>query len=289
MTDKTSRDIRLGDLSAIESTSTQEPQLGNVDASQTRPSAALPGTGRRPRAEPLPPVQRAAPNVQEQPQGSTSWSVMFLGTAVLVLVAAVVMLVMQQRELSASLKMLEAKAQESVATLESRVASTSTTLKSTDSETQRSLNILGADISSLNKTLGKLAEALEKEAEARAAVDTDVQAVAAEMRKADQAGVQADTLRDTRLKAIGENLEQVNSKLKALSEGVARLERNGDASQLRADVAVLGASIRQLEEDHEKRLKSIEQSAGSSDAFRRQVNATIDRLNQQVSELYQRR
>lgn len=207
----------------------------------------------------------------------------------MVLLAAIVMLVMQQRELAASLAQLEAKANESVATLASRVASTNTTLKSSDSETQRSLNVLGADVASLNRTLGQLATALEQEAKARAAVDGELKALAVELRKADQGATQSDTLRDTRLKAISENLEQVNGKLKTYGESVARLERAGDAAQLRSDVAVLGASIRQLEEDHEKRLKSIEQSSGSYDAFRRQVNATIDRLNQQVTELYQRR
>lgn len=284
MNDKTSRDVRLGDLSAIEASSTREPRLGDAAVSATRPAADPLATGRRPRVE-----TRPSTGAVSAPTGASPWPMLVVGLFVLALIAAVVVLLVEQRELSASLRALEAQSKAQVETLETRVASTSTTLKSTDSETQRSLNVLGNDIATLNKTLGKLAEALEQESTARLAVDTEVKALAVEMRKADQGSAQADTLRDTRLKAIGENLEQLNTRLKSVSDGLTRLERSGDVGQLRSEVAVLGASVRQLEDDHEKRLKSIEQSAGSSDAFRRQVNSTIDRLNQQVTELYQRR
>jgi septal ring factor EnvC (AmiA/AmiB activator) len=299
MTDKTSRDVRLGDLSEIEATTTNEPRVGEGSVTGTRPAREPLATGRRPRVPAHSgdvPVRepREAPVAREPaalpiPSSSFNWPVLFLGIVVIVLVALVVMLISDQRKLQASLQALQAQSQEQVKTLESRVASTSTTLKSADSETQRSLNVLGGDIASLNKTLGKLAEALEQEVKARLAVDTEVKSLATELRKADQTATQADTLRDARLKAIGENLEQLNTRLKGVSESLARLERAGDLSQLRSEVAVLGASVRQLEDDFSKRLKSVEQSSGSNDAFRRQVNSTIDRLNQQVTELYQRR
>jgi septal ring factor EnvC (AmiA/AmiB activator) len=296
MTDKTSRDIRLGDLSDIEPSSTQEPRLGDSSVSSTTRPVDRQGTGRRARVDPRMDSRVDAPidvtstrRVAEPPASRSTWPMVAMGVVVLGLLAVVVMLVSEQRKLSASLHALEAQSKASVQTLESRVASTSTTLKSADSETQRSLNVLGGDISSLNKTLSKLAEALTQEAQARTAVDTELKAVTAEMRKADQTATQSDTLRDARLKAISENLEQVNGRLKSVSEGLARLERSGDLSQLRSEVAVLGASIRQLEDDHDRRIKSVEQTTGSNDAFRRQVNSTIDRLNQQVTELYQRR
>lgn len=303
MTDKTSRDIRLGNLSEIEATSTNEPRLGEGSVTGARPARDPQPTGRRPRvpAHPgeAPPAEsrasREAPVAREpatrpaSASSSLNWPVLFLGVVVIVLVALVMMLLSDQRKLQASLQALQAQSQEQVKTLESRVASTSTTLKSADSETQRSLNVLGSDIASLSKTLGKLAEALDQEVKARLAVDTEVKSLATELRKADQTAAQADVLRDARLKAIGENLEQLNTRLKGVSESLAKLERAGDVSQLRSEVAVLGASVRQLEDDFGKRLKSVEQSSGSNDAFRRQVNSTIDRLNQQVTELYQRR
>lgn len=298
MTDKTTRDIRLGDLSEIESSTTREPRLGDgsvAQTSDTRPLREPQPTGRRPRTGTPPgettvtePRVSVAPRTTA-PAAAANWPVVFLGVVVIVLVALVVMLLADQRKMQASMQALENRAQEQVKTLESRVASTSTTLKSADSETQRSLNVLGSDISSLNKTLAKLAAALDLEVKARLVVDTEVKTLATELRKADQTAAQADVLRDARLKAIGENLEQLNARLKAVSESLAKLERAGDVSQLRSEVAVLGASVRQLEDDFSKRLKTVEQSSGSNDAFRRQVNSTIDRLNQQVSELYQRR
>jgi len=300
MTDKTSRDIRLGDLSEIEATATNEPRLGEGSLTGTRPAREPLATGRRPRVQAAAgdaATTRETPAVRDVPSvprpapapASVNWPVIFLGVVVIVLVALVMMLLSDQRKLQASLQTLQAQSQAQVKTLESRVASTSTTLKSADSETQRSLNVLGSDIASLSRTLAKLAEALDQEVKARLAVDTEVKSLATELRKADQTAAQADTLRDARLKAIGENLEQLNTRLKGVSESLARLERAGDLSQLRSEVAVLGASVRQLEDDFGKRLKSVEQSSGSNDAFRRQVNSTIDRLNQQVTELYQRR
>lgn len=286
MTDKTSRDIRLGDLSGIDATGTQEPSLGAAE--MVNPT----GAARR----------RAAPVVADAPlpggtsstsRAGMSWPLVTLSAFVVLLAGVVVALLLQQRGLSLQLATLQSEARMSVETLENRVASTNTTLKSADSETQQAFNLIAADIGRLDKSLTRIGQALEQEAKVRDALNSDLQVLATDTRKAvqalTQANVQLDTKFDARAKALADNLDQFNARLKAQADSLARLERSSDAAQLRSEVAVLGASIRQLQDDHEKRLKSIEQVAGSNDAFRRQVNTTIDRLNQQVSELYQRR
>ena len=286
MTDKTSRDIRLGDLSGIDATGTQEPRLGAAEV--VNPT----GAARR----------RAVPVVADAPlpggQSSTgragmSWPLVTLSAFVVLLAGVVGALLLQQRGLSLQLATLQSEARMSVETLENRVASTNTTLKSADSETQQAFNLIAADIGRLDKSLTRIGQALEQEAKVRDALNGDLQVLATDTRKAvqalTQANAQLETKFDARAKALADNLDQFNARLKAQADSLARLERSSDAAQLRSEVAVLGASIRQLQDDHEKRLKSIEQVAGSNDAFRRQVNTTIDRLNQQVSELYQRR
>lgn len=290
MIDKTSRDIRLGDLSAVDATGAREPNLGEGHADAV---ADTTGVVRR-RSSATVSTNRSDPGAAHPPAGfALSWPVVAMALLVIVLLGGVILLLLEQRSLGAQLAVLQAEARKSVETLESRVATTNTTLKSTDSETQRSLDIIATNISKLDRSLAKVGQALEQESKTRAAQDGELKTFVLEVQKAlqadMQAAAQADTRFETRLKTLADSLDQANAKLKTQADAVARLERSNEAAQLRSEVAVLGASVRQLQDDHEKRLKAIEQVSGSNDAFRRQVNATIDRLNQQVSELYQRR
>ena len=282
MSDKTSRDVRLGDLSAVDAAGRDagEPRVGS--------------------AGPLDPTrtQRAVHIAADSAPARPSWalpaqrpplSVMLLGGCVVLLIGAVVFLSVQQRELGRGLAVLEASARDSVATLETRVASTTTTLKSSDSETQKSLDLIAADIGKLDAGITRLSRQLEQESRTRAVLDAELKSVAAELRKADLAGTQLDAQFDTRMKTLADNIDQLAARQATQADGLAKLARSGDAAQLRSDVAVLAASVRDMQDEHEKRLKATEQAVSSSDAFRRQVNATIDRLNQQMTELYQRR
>ncbi len=278
MIDQTRRDVNLGDLSTVDAAGrgAGEPRVGADTLDVTR-------TGQRPV---VPPGSGPAAPPRRPPLFVT---VLALGGLGLLLVGVVIFLVLQQRELGRGLAVLEATARNSVATLETRVASTNTTLKSSDSQTQKSLDLIATDIGRLNDNLARLSRQLEQETRTRAGLEGELRSIATELRKADQTGIQTDAQLDTRLKAAAESVDQLAARQATQAEGLARLARNGDAAQLRSEVAALGATVRDLQDDHDKRLKATEQAVGSSDAFRRQVNATIDRLNQQVAELYQRR
>lgn len=278
MIDQTRRDVNLGDLSTVDAAGrgAGEPRVGADTLDVTR-------TGQRPV---VPPGSGPAAPPRRPP---LFVAVLVLGGLGLLLVGVVIFLVLQQRELGRGLAVLEATARDSVATLETRVASTNTTLKSSDSQTQKSLDLIAADIGRLNDNLARLSRQLEQETRTRAGLEGELRSIATELRKADQTGIQTDAQLDTRLKAAAERVDQLAARQATQAEGLARLARNGDAAQLRSEVAALGATVRDLQDDHDKRLKATEQAVGSSDAFRRQVNATIDRLNQQVAELYQRR
>ncbi len=276
MHDQTRRDVNLGDLSTVDAAGrgVGEPRVGADTLDITR-------TGQRPVASLLPgPVA---------PPSLPPLFVAVLGLGGLLLVGVVVFLVLQQRELGRGLAVLEATARDSVATLETQVASANTTLKSSDSQTQKSLDLIAADIGRLHDNLARMSRQLEQEARTRAGLEGELKTIATELRKADQTGAQADAQLDTRLKAAAESIDQLAARQATQAESLARLARSGDAAQLRSEVAALKAAVRDLQDDHDKRLKATEQAVSSSDAFRRQVNATIDRLNQQVAELYQRR
>ncbi|MFZ5722426.1 MAG: hypothetical protein ACOY33_02075 [Pseudomonadota bacterium] len=276
MTDPTRRDIRLGDLSALDHVAGDTPEpglsgLADVATTQQMPAVPLP-----PRHPPAAPARHPV-------------ALWVLGTLVLLLLGTAGFLLHQQRELSRSLAVLEAKSRESVETLADRVSSTSTTLRSADSETQRSLNLLAGDIGRLDKALDRLDKSLAQLARQQADTATGLKGLAAELQRTVQAQQQADGQHDARLKSLAEALDAAIARQKALADQVTRLERNGDAAQLRTEVALLGASLREMQHEYDRRLKAGEQGIASADAFRRQVNATIDRLNQQVAELYQRR
>lgn len=285
MTEDPRRDVRLGDLSALDpaSTETSGPGVSAVDdlvITRQMPAVKLPpdtGTGARPPvAVPAAPVHPLVVPV--------------LAALVLLLLGTVIYLLLTQRELAGSLAVLEAKSRESVATLADKVSSTSTTLRSADSQTQKSLNVVASDIAKLEAAIGRLQKTLDTQARQQAAATVEAKAaLAAELQRVAQADQQGEAQRDARIKALSDGLDGLAARQKVLADNLARLERNGEAAQLRAEVALLGADLREMREDYDRRLKAGEQATASSDAFRRQVNATIDRLNQQVSELYQRR
>lgn len=277
MTDDTRREVALGDISALSAAVAdegREPGVGDTGM------AAGPRQVRR--------IAAATPATPATWHGHPR-SVLVLGALVVLLLGTVIFLVVQQRQLAASLAALEQRARESVASLETQVASTSTTLRSADSETQKSLNLVAKDIARLDANIARLSTRLDQEGKARAAVDAELKAAAGDLRKLSQSVAQSDSQLDGRLRTLADGVEQLSARQKTQADSLARLERSGELAQLRSEVAVLGASLREMQDEHEKRLKAAEQAVGSSDAFRRQVNSTIDRLNQQVAELYQRR
>ncbi len=269
--DITRREVALGDLSALDTTASDGVPVGGGPAPAAPRSHSRPGSAGR-----------------MQLSGLSSPLVVLCALVVLLL-GTVVFLVVQQRQLAASLAALEQRARESVASLETQVASTSTTLRSADSETQKSLNLVARDIARIDANIARLSTRLDQENKARAAVDADLKATAADLRKLAQSSAQSDSQLDGRLRTLADSVDQLAARQKAQADGLARLERSGELAQLRSEVSVLGASLREMQDEHERRLKAAEQAVGSTDAFRRQVNSTIDRLNQQVAELYQRR
>ncbi|MFP5441087.1 MAG: hypothetical protein ACLGHJ_06310 [Gammaproteobacteria bacterium] len=284
MTEDPRRDIRLGDMSALDpaATETSGPGLSAVEdvvITRQMPAVSLPAD-----AGALPPPA-AVPAATAHPL-----VIPVLAALVVLLLGMVIHLLLTQRELAGSLAVLEEKSRESVATLADKVSSTSTTLRSADSQTQKSLNVVARDIARLEAGIGRLQKALDAQARQQAAATAEAKAaLAAEMQRLAQADQQGEAQRDARIKALADGLDALSARQKTLADNLARLERNGEAAQLRAEVALLGADLREMREDYDRRLKAGEQATASSDAFRRQVNATIDRLNQQVSELYQRR
>lgn len=267
------REIRVGDLSSLHPEG--DPVTGAPADNWPPPSAAL-RQGPKGIA-----IARAWRNMPEL--------LPVLAGLLLVTMGLAVWLWLEQRQLAASLAALEQRARESVALLETQVASTSTTLRSADSETQKSLNLVARDIARIDANIARLSTRLDQENKARAAVDADLKATAADLRKLAQSSAQSDSQLDGRLRTLADSVDQLAARQKAQADGLARLERSGELAQLRSEVSVLGASLREMQDEHERRLKAAEQAVGSTDAFRRQVNSTIDRLNQQVAELYQRR
>lgn len=286
MTEDPRRDIRLGDLSALDpaATETSGPGLSAIDEvaiTRQLPAVSLPADAD---AGALPPPA-AVPAAPAHPL-----VIPVLAALVVLLLGMVIHLLLTQRELAGSLAVLEEKSRESVATLADKVSSTSTTLRSADSQTQKSLNVVAGDIARLEAGIGRLQKALDAQARQQAAATAEAKAaLAAELQRVTQADQQGEAQRDARIKSLADGLDALAARQKTLADNLARLERNGETAQLRAEVALLGADLREMREDYDRRLKAGEQATASSDAFRRQVNATIDRLNQQVSELYQRR
>lgn len=266
MTDNNRDDVAVGDLSRIDVTDVHDPhrRLAGHDAPSGLAPSALAG---------------AAAFVHGR-QGAL---------LVLVLLLVCGWLLVQQRQLASSLAVLEARAQDSVQSLETQVASTATSLKSNDSQTQQSLDVLAGDIGKVNGAVSRLARQVDKQGKDMIADAGELAALAAELRALAEASTQAtgglEVRLDARIKAVSSLLEQQAARQKALGETVSRLERTGDLAQLRTEVAVLGASLRDIQDEHGKRLRAAEQALAANDAFRRQVNASIDRLVQQVGEL----
>lgn len=282
MPDLTRRDVRVGDLSEISAAdATGAPARAAAGAKV--PSA--PAAGARVPAAGVPLPAGAGRRVD--------YRVVLLALLVVALAMAVGYLYREQQRLAGALAAVEEQQQASMQLLETQVVSTASTLentlKSSDSETQKSLNLLAADLRRINDALGnqsRQADAQGKDLGRRAG---ELAALGEEVKQLGQASAQAATQLDARLKTLGEAMEQQSGRQKSLADAVTRLERSGDASQLRSELAVLSASLREGQQEHERRIKATEQAIASNDAFRRQVNATIDRLTQQVSELYQKR
>lgn len=290
MSDVTRRDVQVGDISAInahDSTATS-PRVGGGTAVPPGPAPAPTGTGGGKQSAGAPPAGRA-PGID--------WRVLLLIVFLVVLAAALVFgvfhLYREQVRLAEALAAVEAQQQSSMQVLETQVTSTATTLESTlkssDSETQKSLNLLAADIGRLNDALAKRGQQVDAQGRDLARRGEEIAALGDELKRLGQASTQATAQLDTRLKSLADSLEQQSARQKGLADTLTRLERSGDAAQLRSELAVLSASLREGQQEHERRLKGTEQAIASNDAFRRQVNATIDRLTQQVSELYQKR
>lgn len=269
MTDKTRSDIRIGDLTALDGDD-------DVSAGARAPRPASPPGGA--------PVRVAAPG-----RRAAGWPVPVLAVVSLLLAGACGWLYSEVQRLSAAQAVLAAKQDESVRALETQVASTTTTLKSSDSQTQQSLNLVAADIRRLDDGLQRLARGLDAQGKAAGKTAADLEALAKSLRATADAQAQAETRLGERLRGVADTLEQQAARQKSLSDAVTRLERSGEVAQLRSELSVLGASLRESQQDHERRLKSAEQAIASNDAFRRQVNGTLDRLGQQVAELYGRR
>lgn len=281
MPDLTRRDVRVGDLSEI---------------------SAADATGASPRVTPDVKVQPPATGAKARVPGTPppagagrrfDYRAILLALPVVALVVAVVYLYREQQHLASALAAVEEQQQASMQLLETQVVSTASTLentlKSSDSETQKSLNLLAADLRRINEALGRQSRQVDAQGKDLGRRVEELGALTEEVKRLGQASTQAATQLDARLKMLGETLEQQSGRQKSLADAVTRLERSGDVSQLRSELAVLSASLREGQQEHERRIKATEQAIASNDAFRRQVNATIDRLTQQVSELYQKR
>ncbi|MFP5384039.1 MAG: hypothetical protein ACLGHG_08220 [Gammaproteobacteria bacterium] len=280
MPDLTRRDVRVGDLSEINAADANASPRATAGAKV--PSA--PAAGR----VPVPGV----PSTAGAGRG-LDYKAILIALLVVVLMLAVVYLYRQQQQLAGALAAVEEQQRASVRLLETQVVSTASTLESTlkssDSETQKSLNLLAADLRRINDVLGKQSRQVDAQGKDLGRRVEELGALTEEVKRLGQASTQAATQLDTRLKTLAENLEQQSGRQKSLADAVTRLERSGDASQLRSELAVLSASLREGQQEHDRRIKATEQAIASNDAFRRQVNATIDRLTQQVSELYPKR
>lgn len=294
MVEQTGHEIRVGDLEGVDASvgDRAEPQLageGDVDARHP------PGRDDVTRVAPPLSARAVGGSVAATGKGRDRrnillvWLLIGLTAACVALMGLAGMFYSQQKQMAVSIATLEASSAKSVQYLESRVASTNSTLRSADAETQKSFNVVAADIGRLNDGLNRTGQQLEQQRNGLAATAADLKALAADVRRVAQTSEQADADAAARLKALADSLDQLAARQKAQGDVIAQMQKSGEIVQLRSDVAVLSGSLRELEDAHDRRLKAAEQAIASNDAFRRQVNSAIDRLTQQVSELYQRR
>lgn len=276
MPDLTRRDVRVGDLSEINAADASASPSKAVGAKA--PSA--PGSAAK-----APPPTGAGRGFD--------YRLVLAVLLIALMTVAVGYLYREQQQLASALAAVEEQQQASMRLLETQVVSTASTLentlKSSDSETQKSLNLLAADLRRINDALGKQSRLVDTQGRDLSRRTDELGALTEEVKKLGQASIQMATQLDARLKTLAESLEQQSGRQKALADALTRLERSSDAAQLRSELAVVSASLREGQQEHAQRIRATEQAIASNDAFRRQVNATVDRLTQQVSELYQKR
>ncbi len=286
MHNDTRRDIRVGDLDSLDPsfTATRGPGVSDtahVGQTQTFPAVSAGKSGGGTDENKRPQTSRTAM--------SSRWVIPALVLTVLLLLGACGYLLYTQQQLATTLAALDARAQASVDSLASEVNTTSTTMQDTDDQVQRTLKVLTAQIKKLEQSLGALEKASDAGARQQAATDTGLKALNAELDRIGKTQLQTDAQQDARTKALSDTLDVQMAKQKNLSDALARLERNNDVAALRNDLNLLAADLREARSDYDRRLRAGEQATASNDAFRRQVNATLERINQQISELYQRR
>lgn len=264
MTDSKRGDVRIGDLSA-------------VDASESRVDRVRVKTG----GTSAPRNDAGSPARAESPSGSGLKGIPLLVWVLVALFGALAAfalhLYFEQQRLQEAIAALDSSQQQAAARLETKVASTTTTLRSNDAETEKSLNLLADDIRRLDESLGRRGQQVD-------AARRDLDALVDEFRQSLQQASRSTAQAEARLKALSESQEQLAGRLKSVADSLARLEKSGDVAQMRSELSVLSAALREGQQEHERRLKAAEQAIASNDAFRRQVNATIDRLTQQLAE-----
>lgn len=287
MRDDTRRDIRLGDLDSLEPgvTASREPGLSATE--HLASSRHVPLIAMGPAATEADTGGLRAPAGTPGPRARV---IPAMWLALVLLLGFCGYLLYAQQQLAVTLAALDARSQASVEHLASEVSSTSSSLQDRDDEVRQSLRSLALQARKLEQALAVLEKPVADAARLQAANQAETKMLGAEMDRVGKARQQADARQEARLKALDDGLDAQAARQKALADSVARLERGStELARLRNELSLLGAELHEAREEHDRRLRASEQATASNDTFRRQINATLDRLNQQVSELYQRR
>lgn len=260
----TGRDVRIGDLDDVKAERTRrEPRL-DVDATAVVPAA--PAAPRRAAA--------AAGNGRDL----RVWALVAL---VVILLAAVVVLQVRQSAMQRAVAALETRAAASVETLETQVSATRETLATTDDAVRAELDRLGAQSRQLRDEQAKLQALLGQQGRG-----LEAQGKAATKLAADLAGLaKADAAMDARLKTLADGLDALAADVGRQGQTLQQVAQDADIQRLRGEVSVLSSSLRELIAEHDRRLRAGEQAMASVDAFRRQVNQTLDLHTRQIGSL----
>jgi chromosome segregation ATPase len=259
------RDVRIGDLQGVEAERTRrEPRL-DVDATAVVPRGGM-AAGTRP----------AAPAA-----GRRDLRVWALGALVVLLLVAVIVLQVRQSAMQRVVVALEARAAASVETLETQVSATRATLATTDDAVRSELDGLAAQIKRLREDQAKLQAQLARQGSALEAHDKAATKLAADL----AALGKADAAVDARLRTLADGLDAVAADVARQGQTLQRVAQDADIQRLRGEVSVLGSSLRELIAEHDRRLRAGEQAMASVDAFRRQVNQTLDLHTRQIGTL----
>jgi hypothetical protein len=87
------------------------------------------------------------------------------------------------------------------------------------------------------------------------------------------------------LRTLADGLDAVAADVARQGQTLQRVAQDADIQRLRGEVSVLGSSLRELIAEHDRRLRAGEQAMASVDAFRRQVNQTLDLHTRQIGTL----